>query len=189
MTTRHGGGGRDDERFDALYRKYARSVRRFFERAFRVTEDEAQDLAQETFKRFLEHMDEYRGDAVWAFLETVARNVGYNHVRALSTVKRGAVKPLHLDDPEVRHRERASEPDYVSRLDRETRLKRLQTEITSLPEGQRQCVQLFLSDLKYQAIANILGISLDAVRSRLRDARRELRLRLGADGELPEDES
>jgi len=189
MTKSHSGGGRDDERFRSLYEKYFRRVVRFFVQVFGVTEQDAKDLAQDTFVRFLDHMTEYRGDAEWAYLEAIARNVGYNRVRALNTVKRGAVKPVDLDDPAVRYREDTKAPDHVTRIDDQNRIKQLQAEITQLPDGARECLQLYLSDLTYQAIADALQVSLDSVKSRLRDARRQLRQRLGEDGNLPEDES
>jgi RNA polymerase sigma-70 factor (ECF subfamily) len=189
MTTPNGGNGRDHDRFRSLYEKYFRRLVRYFVRVFRVTEDDGKDLAQDTFVRFLSAKVEYRGEAEWAFLEKIARNVGFNRVRGLNTAKRGAVKPLALDDPETRLREQAHEPDYVTPIDDAAKLKRLQAEIQRLPPGQRQCLQLWLSDLKYEAIARVLGISLDAVKSRLRDAKNLLRERLGEETGLPEDES
>jgi RNA polymerase sigma-70 factor (ECF subfamily) len=189
MTNGHGGGGRNHERFKSLYDRHYRRVVFYFVRVFRITEEDAKDLAQDTFFRFYDAMDEYRGEAEWALLEVIARNVGYNRVRSQNTIKRGAVKPLGLDDPETLRREQSTEPDYVTKIDTEERTKRLRAEIERLPAGQRRCLQMFLSDVKYQAIANALGISLDAVKSRLRDAKKQLRERLGEDGNFPEDES
>lgn len=189
MTTRQGGDGRDHDRFRSLYEKFYRRMVRYFVRVFRVSEEDAKDLAQDAFLRFFDAMKEYRGEAEWALLEVIARNVGYNRVRAQKTEKRGAVKPLALDDPETLLREQGDTPDYVTRIDDAAKLKRLQAEILRLPSGQRQCMQLWLSDMKYEVIARALGISLDAVKSRLRDAKTLLRERLGGDVDLPEDKS
>lgn len=182
MTDRH-------ERFGTMYDRYRRSVIRFFMNAFRVTEEDAKDLTQETFTRFFESLDEYRGDAQWAYLETIARNVGLNHVRAWSTAKRGA-ETVDIDDANNFSREPAAkeEPDYAEREHEALRRKQLHDAIASLPPGQRQCLQLYLEEFKYHEIAKTLRISLDAVRSRIRDARRVLRSRLGDAAALPEDD-
>ncbi|HXH41975.1 MAG TPA: sigma-70 family RNA polymerase sigma factor [Thermoanaerobaculia bacterium] len=56
--------------------------------------------------------------------------------------------------------------------------KRLHDAIAELPESQRQSVQLWLDGFKYREISNVLGISPEAVKSRLRDAKNHLRSRL-----------
>lgn len=155
-----------------------------------MSDEDAEDLTQDSFARFFRTMHEYRGEAEWALLEKIARNVGFNRVRSLGTIKRGAVKPVSLSDPERPHLEPAApQTDPVDRMIDAERTARLRREIASLPAGQRQCTQLWLEGYTYDEIAKLLRISLDAVRSRLRDAKRLLRERLGADGELPEDES
>src|ERR1044072_7750464 len=87
MTTRQDGGGADDL-FELLYKRYPARMLRFFRRVFRVSEADAQELTQESFIRFLRTMGEYRADAEWALLETIARNTGYNHVRFFRRVFR-----------------------------------------------------------------------------------------------------
>jgi RNA polymerase sigma-70 factor (ECF subfamily) len=185
--TRTGNGNND--RFRLLYVKYYRRVVVFYVRVFRLSDEDARDLAQDTFIRFFEAMDEYRGDAEWAFIEQIARNVGLNRVRALHTAKRSG-PTVDIDDPDVaRHVPAApSGPDYADRQHDANQRKRLHDAIAQLPSGQRQCVQLWLEDFKYDEIAKALRISLDAVRSRLRDAKRLLRERLGDDNELPGDD-
>jgi RNA polymerase sigma-70 factor, ECF subfamily len=187
MTDRNGGNGRD-ERFRILYQKYFRRVVRFYVRAFHLSEEDAEELAQDAFVRFYEAMDEYRGDAEWAFFETIARHVGLNHIRRHKTQKRNA-RTVDIDDPQFQANEPAAppEPDYAERQQAELRQKRLREAMAQLPVGQRECLILFLSDFKYTEIAKSLRISPDAVRSRLRDARVTLRSRLGDHG-LPEDE-
>lgn len=184
---------RDVERselFRRLYEKYYRRVIRFYVVVFRLSEQDAEELTQEAFLKFYDAMEEYRGEAEWAFLETTARNLGLNRIRSLSTMKRGAIRPIDLDDPAVKRREPAAPPetDLAERQHQELRLKRMRDAIAQLPAGQRQCMQLWLEDRSFKDIAAILRITVDAVKARLRDARRTLRERLGAEGELPEDE-
>jgi RNA polymerase sigma-70 factor, ECF subfamily len=183
MMMRTGGGGRD-ERFETLYRKYYGRVYKFF-RNF-AGDDEAHDLAQETYKRIYETFAQYRGEAEWAFIETTARNVLLNSIRARRTAKRSA-QTVDIDDPGFNNDPPAPEPpDLAERQETEMRRARLWAAIAELPEGQKQCMELWLGDTKYEAIARTLGISVDAVKSRLRDARKALRTRLGEP--LPEDE-
>ncbi len=188
MKIRNGGGERD-ERFRSLYQKYYRRVVRFFLVSFHVAEHDAEDLAQEAFTRFYEAMDEYRGDAEWAFFETIARNVAYNRIRATKTQKRNALT-VDIDDPEVTNNQPPAPetPDYAEREAAALRRKQLYDAIDELSPLQRECMLLWLDDFKYDAIAAALRISMDAVKSRLRDAKKILRARLGDDGTLPEDE-
>lgn len=183
-----GKGGGGDDLFRSLYdRHYARMLR-YFRRVFHVSEADAQELTQDAFLRFYRTMHEYRGEAEWALLETIARNVGYNRVRSLTTIKRGAVRPESLSEAESSGREPAGpEVQPVDRLIDAERKARLQRGIAGLPKGQRQCLQLWLEEYRYDEIARMLHLSLDAVKSRIRDAKRLLRERLGDEGALPEE--
>jgi len=189
MTMRQDGrGGGDDELFRTLYARYYGRMRRYFRRVFRVSDAEAQELSQDSFVRFYKAMGEYRGESPWALLETIARNVGYNHVRSLATIKRGAVRTESLDQADAAQAEPAVEQrEPVDRLIEAERVERLRQAIRALPKGQSRCLQLWLDDVSYEEIARTLRISLEAVRSRIRDAKRSLRARLGDEGALPED--
>lgn len=176
---------RRDDRFEALYRKYFGRIYRYYRRCG-VGDDEAQDLGQEVFKRFYEAMDRYRGEAEWAFLETTALNVLRNYVRARKTAKRTA-NVVDLDDPDFSDEPAASPaPDYAERQQEAIRSQRLHEAIGELSPGQRQCMKLWLDDLQYNEIADALRISVDAVKSRLRDAKRILSARVG--DKLPEED-
>jgi RNA polymerase sigma-70 factor (ECF subfamily) len=191
MKVRAGDGGQSD-RFEPMYRRYRPSIVRYFMRAFHVPQVDAEDLAQDTFLRFFDMLDEYRGQAEWALLEKIARTVGLNRVRSLTTIKRGAgVRPLELDDQDLEHLRPAAptEPDYAEREEQAKRSRHLHEEIAGLPHGQRQCLLLWLQEFSFKEIATTLRISIDAVKSRLRDARRLLRERMGEEISLPEDET
>jgi RNA polymerase sigma-70 factor (ECF subfamily) len=175
-----------DERFKSLYQRYYRRIVRFYGSAFHLAEEDAKELAQDTFLRFYQAMGEYRGDAEWAYLEEIARNVAYNKIRAQKTAKRSGTT-VDIDDPNTRVPAAPQPPDYAERQEQAVRLDELRRAIEELPDGQRHCLQLSLDDFRYEEIARFLGISVDAVKSRLRDARKVLRARLGADP-LPEGE-
>jgi RNA polymerase sigma-70 factor (ECF subfamily) len=187
MTTPDDGEDRNDL-FRFLYKRYYARMLRYFRQVFRLSEADAQELSQDSFLRFYRAMGEYRGEAEWALLETIARNVGYNRVRSVTTAKRGRIRPESLDDPD----ERNDPPDLGQRHPIDTmieteRLRRMREAITGLPAGQRQCLQLYLEDFSQEEISRTLQISIVAVKSRIRDAKRALRERLGDEDALPEE--
>ncbi|HKR65154.1 MAG TPA: RNA polymerase sigma factor [Thermoanaerobaculia bacterium] len=179
-----------DDLFESLYKRYQGRMRRFFRQVFRVDEADAQELTQDSFVRFFRAMDEYRGQAEWALLETIARNVGYNRVRSVTTIKRGGVRTESLDDGEsVKDAVDHNSVHPVDKMINAEHRQQLGQAILKLPKGQRQCLQLWLEDFSSEEIARALGISVVAVKSRIRDAKRTLREWLGDDNALPEDES
>lgn len=168
--------GRNGE-FEAMYRQYFGRVYRFFH-GYGVADSEAQDLAQETFMRIYERFDQYRGGG-WSYIEKVARNVLYNWVRAGKTAKRTG-KMVALDDPELAIEIPArDEPDYAEREHADLLSRRLAQAMSELAEGQREAFRLYVGGFKYKEIARVLQVTEDAVKSRLRDAKRHLRARLG----------
>ncbi|MGA8808941.1 MAG: RNA polymerase sigma factor [Thermoanaerobaculia bacterium] len=169
----------NDDRFEDIYRKHYARVWRYF-RSNSISDDEAHDLAQDTFKRLLERIDRIRNDDPWPFLAAIAKTILLNRVRARQTQKRNA-RMVEIDDPDLMFAEPAApeELDYADRQAQETRQTRLRAAIASLPPGQRDCVRLRMQGFTYDEIAKTLCISLDAVKSRLRDATRSLREQLG----------
>lgn len=175
-----------DERFESLYRRHYARVWRYY-RACRVPDDEAHDLAQDAFKRLYERMNQVRGEDEWPFLQAIARSVLLNKLRDQKTAKRHT-KIVEIDSPDFTHELPAPEgPDYAERQHEALRRRNLHDAVAALPDGQRQCLSLWLAGFKYDEIGRTLRITVDAVKSRLRDAKKQLRARLGADT-LPEDE-
>ena len=175
-----------DERFQSLYKRFYIRVVKFFVRSFHCSEDDAKDMAQETFVRVLRAMDEYRGDAEWAFLEVTARHIAYNKFRSMTAAKRrGQTEAID----ESTKMPAVQPPDYAAQQEREIRLRQMHDEIAKLPPGQRESMQLWLDGFSYEEIARFLRVSVDAVKSRIRDAKRRLREKLGADVLPKDDES
>jgi RNA polymerase sigma factor (sigma-70 family) len=184
-------GSRDDL-IEYLYRKHYARVYRFYT-AHRLADDEAHDLAQDVFLRAYQARHLYRAEAEWAFLQKIALRVLLNRVRAQKTKKRNA-DVVDINDPQVSERLSApAGPDYAEREEDARRRKRLYQAIAGLPKGQRECVELWLAEREYSEIQTALGITLDAVKSRIRDAKKLLQERLGDDSIVwpatpPEDE-
>ena len=177
-----------DPEFETLFRRHYARVFRFFRRY--VADDAAHDLAQDTFTRIYESFEDYR-DGGWSFIEKTARNVLYNRWRAAGAGKRKATT-VELDDPAFSVEIAApQQPDLAERDESARNWKRFREAIAELPAGQRQCVELQLDGMKLHEIAAHMGITMDAVKTRLKEAKKRLRKRLG-DVEwldrLPEDD-
>ncbi|MDY7092574.1 MAG: RNA polymerase sigma factor [Acidobacteriota bacterium] len=169
--------------FQEMYENYFSWVVRCFRRmGFRPGESE--DLAQDTFLRVYRGMKDYKGKAVAGYLETVARRVGYNEIRGRHANKREA-RLVSLDglpvEPKPRGKATAmwrpplSQEDEV--LERESlhQRKRLLAEgLDQITQTNREALLLWLAGHKYREIAELLNISLNAVKSRIYAAKKEL---------------
>jgi RNA polymerase sigma-70 factor (ECF subfamily) len=168
--------------FESLYRSHYKRLVRFLMHSFNVTEETAQDWTHDVFLRIWRSIGTYRGDATWGFLETTARRVAYNRLRGKRAKKRDAVEEA-ID--EIAHSLGApSATDEVERLDRAVQLRRLRDAIDELPGVQREYLQMQLAGFSYPEIARFFRTTEDGVKSRLRDARANLKKKLGATADL-----
>lgn len=136
--------------------------------------DDAMDLSQEAFARAFrsrESLDPER--PFYAWLYTILRNLCFNFLRDTSGRRRKleAASDWLVDEATVR----ASRDDPESRaVTAETR-RRLMQSIESLPEREREMLVLKeFEGLRYREIAELLGIPIGTVMSRLYSARRRL---------------
>lgn len=169
------GSSRKATRFMVDYRRHFARVVRYYARAFGMPESDAIDLAQQTFVRFYDALEHYRGEAESAFLETVVRNVEYDRIRSLKSASRSA-QVISLDEQRAKRKSETNPPSGLTNRENEAlRRKQLHDAIAALPDGQRHAIQLWLDGFHYSDIASALGISIAAVKSQLRDAKRHLR--------------
>lgn len=182
-----------DTLFRELYDRYYRSVVAYFIR-FGLSREDARNLAQDVFVRVYRRMDHYRGDAPWSYLQQAARRAALNEIRRRKTKMRAATE-VSLDELSEPPRspasptaigQAASDPeqdliDSEKEEERQRRRKWLRNAIADLPDDTRRCLLAWLGGLKYHQIAQAFGLTLDAVKSRLHDARIRLRARLGED--------
>ena len=159
-----------------LYDRHADVVARFFENKVCVG---AGDLVQQTFLLLVEHRDRIReGLTFRAFVLGIARNVLRDHARTLA---RGRAV-----DPEVdAMADLAPGPTTVIGRSREERL--LLAALRRLPLAPQVGLELFYwEDMDAGEIAEIMGISHSAMRSRLVKARALLREVMERLAESPE---
>jgi RNA polymerase sigma-70 factor (ECF subfamily) len=136
---------------------------------------DAEDIAQQVFLRVWRNARHYRPDAKFTtYLFTITRNLVFNETR-----RRGRKKEVSSDE-----REEASNQQIEENPDRRPDAELLQAElqqavdkaIASLPESQRMAVVLRrYEQLSYEEIAEVLKLSVSAVKSLLFRARSSLR--------------
>ncbi len=174
---------------EILYRRHYRDVVGYLVRLGFPFED-AREMAQDVFIRVYSSMGNFREGSAWSFLKKTARNFAANTIRDQKTLKRFALK-VSLESESLPPLSESvaqdlwsgqvpptPEDDLIEREERERRSRRLRTAIEELPDIIRRCLLLLLGGLKYREIQKVEGITMDAVRSRLNDARNRLRKRL-----------
>jgi RNA polymerase sigma-70 factor (ECF subfamily) len=136
---------------------------------------EAEDIAQQVFVRLWKHAKRYRPEAKFTtYLFTVTRNLVFNESRRRSRKK----------EVSVEEREEATHASLPAQPECQPDAELLQTElqqavdkaIAALPEAQRMAVVLRrYEQMPYEEIAEVLNITVPAVKSLLFRARGALR--------------
>ncbi|MBP2303105.1 RNA polymerase sigma factor [Azospirillum picis] len=137
----------------------------------------ADDLVQECLERALSRLHLWRpGTNLRAWLFTILRNLHINGVRRR--------QPVVDIDAEAQAAIGAAPGSQFVRME----LRDLRRALGLLPNEQREVVLLIgLEGISYNEAADILGISIGTVKSRLSRGRRALRLLM--EGESPDDDS
>jgi len=163
----------DSHAFEALARKYLRSVYAVVSSFLRNQED-IDDAAQETFLRTLEKIQSFNPKRPFApWLYQVARNVARN--------RRKYVKSRSHEDltefDNIPAEATGDDPGTIAEL---SELRRdVAAAIESLPERQGAAFRLHdVEGFKAAEIAEMLGVSDGTVRANIHHARRVLRKRL-----------
>jgi RNA polymerase sigma-70 factor (ECF subfamily) len=146
------------EQIEMLYRETGPSLLAYF-RHRPVPAAAAEDLLQDTFVRALRRPDRLAASvSPRAYLFGIARHVSQDARRR----QKPAVELTELE---------AGPPETE-----DARLEPMREAIARLPEAQREALQLKLQhELSYDEIAEVLGIPIGTVRSRLHHAVRVLR--------------
>lgn len=145
---------------------------------------EADDCTQEIFIKIFKAIKKFRFESAFStWLYRIAMNTCKNRVK--SSAYRWEKKTVSIERPESSkngnpfHEIKNGSPSPAKKLEKKERLMLIQNAINSLPEAQNQMVVLCdIQRLSYQEIADVTGLSLGTVKSRLARARLELRNRL-----------
>ena len=131
-------------------------------------ETEAEDVVQSAYVRAISHFAGFRGDDGRAWLLTIVRNSCYDRMR-----KRGASLDMDFDEAVHSGERQNPNPETVALLSERAELVR--TSLAELPAASREVIVLReLEQLSYREIANIVGIPVGTVMSRLSRARERL---------------
>jgi RNA polymerase sigma-70 factor (ECF subfamily) len=170
----------DTEAFEPLVEKYKRKV---FRLAYQVLRDqeEALDVAQEAFVKAFRALPAFKGDsAFYTWLFRITMNVALDRKRQRAT----RVKSLGTDDVTPEEWERtatSTDPDPEDVASGAERRERIRKGLDSLSEHHRTIIILSdIEGLQYREIAEVLGIPMGTVMSRLHHARKRLREVLGS---------
>lgn len=145
---------------------------------------EANDCAQETFIKVFKSLKKFRFESAFStWLYRIAMNTCKNRLK--SSAYRLKKKTVPLENPEganggnFSHAIRNDSTSPVIELEKKERMKLIQESIDSLPEEQKRVVVLRdIQGLSYDEIADISGLNLGTVKSRLARGRLELRNKL-----------
>ncbi len=137
---------------------------------------EAADLTQDAFVRVLKSLGTYRGETKFTtWLYRLVVNIGLDRLR-----RRGRPLVRMDEDPDF---DVASEaplldaPDVVERLEQAAMVRRA---LGELPDAQRLALTLhYFDELRYEDIADVMGVPLNTVKSHIRRGKERLARALG----------
>jgi RNA polymerase sigma-70 factor, ECF subfamily len=169
-TVRMAAGG-DIGAFEEVYKASSGYV---FSVAYRVTgnRQDAEEVTQDVFVKVYRKLGSFAFKSAFStWIYRIAMNTAINLYRKRSK-ERG--KNLSFDDA-IGTETSSCEGDAGKDMERKDNEKLVMSMLDSLTEGQKACVILRdIEGLKYEEVADALGINLNTVRSRLSRAREKL---------------
>lgn len=132
--------------------------------------DEAYDLTQETFLKFIQYVDSYRYRNLKSYLLMIARNICMDYFRGKKAV---IVPPEEV--PEIAVQESGYARSEIKSW--------LFEELQLLSAEQREAIILYYyGDLQMKEIARITGVGLSTVKSRIRQGCQKIKAGCKEDG-------
>jgi RNA polymerase sigma-70 factor, ECF subfamily len=136
---------------------------------------DAEDAAQECYLRALRHFDTFRGPAMKPWLFAILRNICNGEFARRSGLLQAIESETDEDKDAVplwQEPQVSQEAEMLRQWDAET-IRRL---VAELPDAFREALVLReISDLSYREIADVVGVPVGTVMSRLARARSMLR--------------
>lgn len=159
----------DDAAFRILVERWQNAVFAFLLRMLGSRED-AQDLCQETFLRMIRSAGNYQPNGQFqSWLFRIAGNLARSRLRRRKIIKWLSFDNSRPDPP-------SNAPDAQLEMEQEELRTEVRAAIAKLPDRQREALLLKqYQDLKYQEIADIMGLSVASVQMLLHRAMVTLR--------------
>lgn len=170
----------DVSAFDELVRRYEKQVFNF---AYRMTQnyDDASDIASDAFMKVYNAIESFRGDAnfsTWLF-RIVTNLYLDSRKRSKAHMNIPLDEYIDLEESTVARQIEDPSPSPLHQIEAMERAGVLDGAINELPEYQRIMVFLYHTQCKsYEEIAEIVGLPIGTVKSRLNRARLALKKRL-----------
>lgn len=163
------------ESFDKLYRKYRLVVMQIAREMMR-NEQDAEDAVQEVFERVLDKISQFRYEASFSsWLRVLAINLCKDILRKKARQTEESIDKINTTLGSETYKSASSFSQEEELIMKEL-LEDLEGKISHLKrEHQRLIVLRYIDGLSYKKIAQLLGCSQPQVKSRLHQARRNLR--------------
>lgn len=169
--------------FDSIYREFMPRMVRYLDRL--VGEEDASDLAQEVLLKVNQSLENFRGDSsLSTWIYRIAANAAHDH--RVSSAMQQRKKTVTLDNEDeleqlAEHSLPGTEREYIRR----EMSNCIRGVVDQLPENYRGVLILSdFEDFSNAEIAEILDLSIDAVKIRLHRARVQLKQALNCRCEL-----
>ena len=158
----------------AIAELVAEQQRYVYSIAMTITKDptEAADLTQDALIRLMRAIGSYRGEtklSTWLYRLVV--NLSIDRMR-----RRGA-PPIRLDDPDSTLDVASERPadDVAGVTERVEEAQMVRTAVAQLPDAQRLALTLhYFEDMRYEDIADVMGVPLNTVKSHIRRGKERL---------------
>lgn len=139
--------------------------------------EDAYDLAQETFLRFIRYAESYRHRNLKGYLLTIARNLCLDY---LSKQGQDRIHCLEPDKQGAEWEKASAEPSVELQAEQRDSSRQLRECLMELPRIQREAVILhYLQGRRYREIAQMTGASVSTVKSRVRQGIEKLEKIIG----------
>ena len=177
--------------FHAIHASYRPRICRYLARL--AGQDEAEDLTQEVFVRVSRALPDFRGEAkISTWIYRIATNVATDRLRSRSFKESQRDQPNSSGEGSIQDVDALPEekrPSLERQLVRQEMSSCVHNYINTLPENYRAVVILSeIEGLTNQEIAEVLGLTLDAVKIRLHRGRVKLKEKLGIGCHFDRDE-
>lgn len=138
-------------------------------RAYTLTAQDSQDLMQEIFLQVWRSLPQFEGRArasTWSYRVALNTALGWQRNQLRRRPRQEPILAIQ-DLPQ-------SDSDIAAQAEQRELIERLYAAIRKLPKGDAALVLLYLDDLSYQQIAEVLGISENNVGVKLNRAKKAL---------------
>lgn len=167
----------DETAFAALYARYRLPIYRFLARKL-GNPARAEDLCQEVFVSLVEHAQEWRAEAsVKTYLYRIAFNRAVSDFRRSEHKVMVAEKERDEDDPPPR--EAVSSDSPAENFERDERARLVREALQRIePDFRDAIIMKEYENLTCEEIAEIMGVAVGTVKSRIFRGKMELKKRL-----------